>query len=176
MKNKDIVANAAADLVFTLLSCVFAAIFSTMIVKLVNKFVQLSFISNAGLKTVALLIFAAFFLVFLSYKHGYHCVCFDKVGTVISALLAALVHFILSLSTLFSPWVSGATKPLSGFIRYGTNYMSESQTKNIPMMTLVMTGLVVALIYVGLVVLGTHLGTKKRLADRAELTGEKTNK
>lgn len=172
MKKRDIVVNATVNLVFTLISCVFAAIFSAMAVKLVNKFVQLSFIANAGLKAATLLLFASFFLVFFSYKHGYHAVCFDRCETVFSALLAGLVHFAVSFVTVFSTWIAGATKPISGFIAYGSNYMSEAQTQSIPIITLVIAGAVMLFVHAGLLVLGTYAGTKKRLADRAELLGE----
>ena len=173
MKKRDIIVNSAVNLVFTLIACVFAAIFSSMAVKLVNKFVELSFIANAGIKAGTLLLFGAFFLVLFSYKHGYHAACFEKIETVFSALLAAVVHFALSLATFFSTWIAGATKPISGFIEYGTNYMSDTQTQNIPFLTLAIAGAVMLFVHAGLLVLGTYVGTKKRLADRAELLGEK---
>ena len=172
MKKRDIIVNAAVDLVFTLIACVFAGIFSSMAVKLVNKFVELSFIANSGVKAVALLLFASFFLVLFSYKHGYHAACFEKIETVFSALLPSFVHFALSLVTVFSTWIAGATKPISGFIAYGSNYMSDTQTQNIPFVTLVIAGAVMLFIHAGLLVLGTYVGTKKRLVDRAELLGE----
>jgi len=172
MKKRDIIVNSAVNLVFTLFACVFAAIFSAMAVKLVNKFVELSFITNAGLKAATLLLFAAFFLVFFSYKHGYHVACFDKTETLLSSLLASFAHFALSLVTVFSTWISGATKPISGFIAYGTNYMSETQTKNIPFVTLIIAGAVMLFVHAGLIILGTYAGAKKRLYDRAELLGE----
>lgn len=172
MKKRDIIVNTAVNLVFTLIACVFAGIFSAMAVKLVNKFVELSFIANAGVKAATLLLFGAFFLVFFSYKHGYHSVCFDKVETVVSSVLAGLVHFALSFVMLFSTWIAGATKPISGFIAYGSNYMSDSQTRNIPILTLAMAGAMMLFIYAGLLILGTYAGTKKRLEDRAALLGE----
>lgn len=172
MKKRDIIVNAAVDLVFTLIACVFAGIFSSMVVKLVNKFVELSFIANAGVKATSLLLFAAFFLVLFSYKHGYHSVCFEKVETVCAAILACLAHFALGLVTAFSTWIAGATKPISGFITYGSNYMSETQTQNIPIITLIIAGAGMLFIHAGLLVLGTYVGTKRRLSDRAELLGE----
>lgn len=173
---KDMIVDAVVDLVFTVLACFFAAVFSTMIVSFINKIVQLSFISNAGVRAALLSMFAAAFLIFFSYKYGYQFTCFDGICTVLSALLASVAHFFISLLTLFSPWIAGATKPIGGFIKYGTNYMSDTQTQNIPLITLVTAGVVVSLIHVGLVVLGTHLGTQRRLADRAALTEEKTKK
>ena len=61
MKKRDIVVTSAVYLVFTLLSCGFAGIFSAMVVRFANKFAELSFIANAGVRTVALVLFAAFF-------------------------------------------------------------------------------------------------------------------
>ena len=172
MKKRDIVVTSAVYLVFTLLSCAFAGLFSAMVVRFANKFAELSFIANAGVRAVALVLFAAFFLVLLSYKYGYHNAYFDKTETFLSVLLASLVHFVLSFITLFSPWISGATKPISGLVTYGTNYMSDVQTKNIPIFTLVLAGAVVLFVHGGLLVLGTYIGTKERLADRAALLGE----
>lgn len=172
MKKRDILVNAVANLIFTLIACVFAGIFSAMGIKLINKFVQLDFILNAGIKAILLLLFSAFFVLFFSYKNGYHSVCFDKNETVWASLVAAVMHFAVSLVTVFSPWIAGATKHVGGFIAYGDNYISEYQMLNIPMATLLLAGLFSAIVYAGLLVLGTYVGTKKRLEDRAELLDE----
>ena len=100
--------------------------------------------------------------------------CFDKKEVIPSALIASAMHFVIAFITLFSPWVSGATRHISGFIAYGDNYVSEHQMLTIPVLILALVGVGFALVYAGLIVLGAHLGVKKRLEDRAELLGEKS--
>ena len=172
MKKRDILVNAVVNLIFTLIACVFAGVFSSMLVKLINKFVLLDFIVDAAVKAILLFLFSAFFVLLFSYKNGYHSLCFDKKETVLSSLLATAAHFALSLVTVFSPWIAGATKHVGGFIEYGDNYMSEYQMLNIPIPTLLLAGLFSAIVYAGLLVLGTYVGMKKRLSDRAKLLGE----
>ena len=172
MKKKDVAVNAAVYFVFVLLSCVFARVFSNMAVKLVDLLVELQFISASGVRVATLMLFSAFFIVFISFKYGYHTAYFDMNDSLVSSLLAVAVHFLLALATVFSPWVSGATKHIGGFVAFGDNYTSAEHMRAIPMLTLIMIGVLMALLYAGLLVLGTHLGVKKRFADRAELMGD----
>ena len=172
-KNRDMVVNAAVYLVFILLACVFSRLFAGMGTKLVNKFVELDFLADAWIRTVLLALFAFFFSLFLSYKYGYQTADFDLGETLPAALIGAAAHFLLGFVTVFSPLVSGAVKYVGCLVAYGGNYMSDMQTKNLPTLTLALSGLLFMLLYAGLVVHGTYLGTKKRLEDRAELLGEK---
>lgn len=174
MKKRDVIVNAAADFVFILLACIFAGIFSSMGVKLSNKFVELGFMASAIVAIIFQLGFSVFFTAFFSYKNGYHVACFDKKEVIPSALIASAMHFVIAFITLFSPWVSGATRHISGFIAYGDNYVSLHQMLTIPVLILALVGVGFALVYAGLIVLGAHLGVKKRLEDRAELLGEKS--
>lgn len=172
MKKRDVAVNAVVHLVFILLSCLFAGIFSSMLVKLADKFVELDFIWSAGIRAVALSLISVFFVFFFSYKAGYHTADFDRREMILSSLLASAVHFLLALVTVFAPFISGATKLVGGFITFGDNFTVESQISQIPMLTLALMGIVVALVYAGLLVVGSYVGVKKRLRDRAELLGE----
>ena len=171
-KNRDIVVNAVVYLVFILLACIFSRLFAGMGAKLVNKFVELGFLADAWIRTVLLALFSFFFSLFLAYKYGYQTACFDLGEILPAALIGAAVHFLLGFVTVFSPLVSGAVKYVGCLVAYGGNYMSDMQTKSVPTLTLAISGLLFMLLYVGLVVQGTYLGTKKRLADRAELLSE----
>ena len=172
VRKKDVAVNAVVYFVFVILSCVFARIFSNMAVKLVDLFVELQFISASGVRVVTLMLFSAFFIVFIFFKYGYHVAYFDMNESLISALLSVAVHFLLSFVTVFSPWVAGATKHIGGFVAFGDNYTSAEHMMAIPMVTLIMIGVLMALLYAGLLVVGTHNGVKKRLSDRAELMGD----
>ncbi len=175
MKKRDVLVNGIADFVFLFLACVFARIFSNMAVKLADLFVEQTFLSASGIRAVTLMLFSSAFIFFFSYLNGYHTVCFDPVETPLAALVAVVPHFIISFFTVFSPWIAGATKHISGFIAFGTRYTKAEHMKLIPMATLVLIGLLTAFIYCGLIVLGKYVGSKKRLAARAELMGKNTS-
>lgn len=170
VKNKDMLVNAVISALFVTLSCFFARLFSNIAVKLVDLFVALEFISASGVRAVTLTLFSAFFIFYISFKYGYHTASFDKSENALGALLGVIAHFLLSLVTLFSPWVSGGTKHIGGFIAFGDNYTSMEHMRNIPMLTLILIGVVMALVFAGLIIIGTLEGVKKRLRDRAELT------
>ena len=156
-----------------IISCFFARVFSNMAVKLADLFVELEFVSASGVGVVTLMLFSAFFICLISYKYGYHNAYFDLNETLASSLIATALHFLLAFVTVFSPWIAGATKHIGGFIAFGDNYTSDELMKRIPMITLIIIGIVTALLYAGLLLLGTHLGVKKRLENRAELMREK---
>ena len=172
VKNKDTLVNALVSSLFVTLSCFFARIFSNMAVKLVDLFVALEFISASGVRAVTLTLFSAFFIAFISFKYGYHTASFEVKENVVGALVGTGIHFLLALVTLFSPWVAGGTKHIGGFIAFGDNYTSIEHMKNIPMLTLILIGALMALVFAGLIIIGTLEGVKKRLRDRAELTGK----
>lgn len=172
VKNKDIFASSVVCSLFIIVSCFFSRIFSNMALKLVDLFVALDFISASGIRAVTLTLFSAFFIVFISFKYGYHIAEFDKKETLFGALAGAGAHFVLSLITLFSPWIASGTKHIGGFIAFGSRYTRNEYMREIPFVTLVIIGIITALIFAGLIVLGVRQGVKERLADREALMGK----
>jgi hypothetical protein len=175
VKKKEILVNGIVYFVVILISCFFARIFSNITVKIADLFVEQTFFSASGIRAVTLFLYSAFFTALFSYMIGYHTVCFQKSETLPASLVAVAFHFLLSLITLFSPWVAGATKHVGGFIAFGSRYTKAEHMLYIPIITLIIIGVVTALVYAGVFTMGVYVGTKKRLKDRAELMGEKVD-
>ncbi len=170
MKQKDIIATSTVYFVFVAVACVIARIASNICVKLCDLFVELSFISASGVRAVTLFAFSAFFIAFFSYKYGYKIAEFDSCEDLVSSALSSLVHLVLSAVLSFSPWIAGATKHVSGFVKYGDRYTSVEHMSKIPFGTLLIVGLVNAVVFAALIYVFKIVGVKKRLSDRAKLT------
>lgn len=169
MKKKDIVATSVVYLVFIALSCVIARVASNICVKSCDLFVELSFIAASGIRAVTLFAFSTFFVAFFSYKYGYKMAEFDKSEDIISSAISSLVHLVVSAVFMFSPWIAGATKHISGFLTFGSNYTRADDMSRIPFYMFLLVGIVNAIIFAGLVYAFKIVGVKKRLRDRAEL-------
>lgn len=169
MKQKDIVATSVVYLIFIVLSCVIARVASNICVKACDLFVELSFIAASGIRAVTLFGFSAFFVAFFSYKYGYKMAELDRNEDIISSAFAGLVHLVASTVLLFSPWIAGATKHISGFLTFGSNYTRADDMSRIPFFMLLIVGLINAAIFAVLICVFKALSVKNRLKDRAEL-------
>ncbi len=171
MKRRDIPIYAIFDLLYIIVSAVSARLFSNMVVKLIDLFVELTFFSASIVRVITLLLFFFGFIGFFSYMCGYREARFDKVESAAAASASSLFHFLLGLLLAYTPWLFGATRHIAGFIAFGINYNDNELIAEIPTGILAIVGLLHACLTVGLMVVFHFLGFRKRLKYREELIG-----
>lgn len=175
MRNKDVPILAILNFLYLLVSCVAAQLFTRLILRFAVLFVELDFVAASILRLVTLLVISFGLFAFLGYKDGYRSACFTKVEAIPAACIAALVHFLICLVFRFSPWLAGPTRHIAGFVSLGAAYNATERIKEIPLIALIAIGLCMAALWVGAFLLASCVGFRKRLRDRAALTGNNEN-
>lgn len=175
MKRRDIPVYAILHFLDIVVASVAARLFSNIVVRLVDLFVELDFFSASLIRVITLFVFSFALIIFLSYKNGYREARFDKVECMASASVAALVHFLLGMPFTYSPWLFGATRHLAGFLAFGENYNDASRIEAIPFGTLVAVALVGAVLTVIAITTANYVGFRHRLVHRQELTGDQNS-
>lgn len=178
MKRRDIPVYAVLHFLYIVVASVAARLFSNIVVRIADLFVELDFFSASIIRLITLFVFSFALIIFLSYKNGYREARFDKVESVASASVAALVHwlfgvllgFIPKLGLSYTPWLFGATRHIAGFLAFGVNYNDSGRVEDIPLGLLALVGFLTACLIVLAATLANYKGFRARLAHRAELT------
>ena len=173
MKKHDLAVFAVFDLMYLVISCLAASIIGFLAVWGVNLFYDTGFAVDAGIRVGVVGLASVGLCAVLAYYDGYRYASFSFRGTLVSAGIAAAVHYGLGLATRFVPVLLGPTRHLSGLIAFGEFYNAE-RIAAIPFGTLALVGAIMTLVYVGAFLLAGRLGCANRLRDRAETIGEVT--
>ncbi len=171
MKRRDIPVYAIFDLLYIIISAVTARIFSNMIVKAVDLFVELEFFAASLIRLVTLFLISFVLMGFFAYMSGYREGRFDKVESAAAASASSLFHFLLGMLFAYTPWLFGATRHVAGFLAFGINYNDNERIAEIPFWLLSAVGLVTACLTGLLLVVCHYLGFRKRLSHREALIG-----
>ena len=171
MKNKDLPILAFLNFLYLLVACVAAQLFTKLVIRFAVLFVELDFAAASAIRLVVLLAVSLGLFAFLGYKDGYRAASFRKEEAIPAVGLAALVHLLLCAIFRFSPWLAGPTRHIAGFLSLGAAYNATERIEEIPFAALLLVALLMAAIWSGAFLLASYLGARKRLADRAELTG-----
>lgn len=174
MTRKDVPVYAVLNFLYIVVASVGARLFSNIVVKIADLFVELSFFSASIIRLITLLAFSFALILFLSYKNGYREARFDKVECIASASVASAAHWLIGLLLAYTPWLFGATRHVAGFLAFGVNYNREEIIEQIPLGVMAAVGFVTAILIVLAVTVANYKGFRTRLADRAELTGIET--
>ncbi len=175
MRNKDLPILAFLNFLYLLVACVAAQLFTRLILRFTVLFVELDFVAASVIRLVTLLVISLGLFSFLGYKDGYRSASFTKAEAV-PVGIAALVHFLICLVFRFSPWLAGPTRHIAGFLSLGAAYNATERVQEIPFIALIAVGLFMAALWVGGFLLSSYVGFRKRLCDRAALTGNNENK
>ena len=170
MKRRDIPVYAVLHFLYIVVASVAARLFSNIVVRIADLFVELDFFSASIIRLITLFVFSFALIIFLSYKNGYREAKFDKVESVASTSAASLLHFLLGLLFAYTPWLFGATRHIAGFLAFGVNYNDSGRVEDIPLGLLALVGFLTACLIVLAATVANYKGFRARLAHRAELT------
>lgn len=167
MNKSDWAVFALFDLFYLFAACFVASLFGFLAVWGTNLLAEVSFAVKAGIRGVILAGGSVAVCGFFSYRDGYRYATFSLGESLLSAGLAATVHFGLGLATRFAPLFFGPTRYFAGLISFNEHFVAE-RLGRIPLGTLALVGVLMLLVYVGSFVLFGKLGCARRLRDRSE--------
>jgi len=173
MRRSDCVIFSIFDCVYLFTAGLVSHLLGALIIKAVERFENLPFFGESLVYSSVILVGMIIMIAVLSYRDGYRYAIFDAVGSTVAAALAGLVYFGVGILFRFAPVLFGPARHFSGLIAYGDKYSSELVAE-IPLGTMIAVGIIVLLVYAAVTVLAGYLGYRKRLRDRAVLTGEQS--
>ena len=171
MRKNECVVFGLFDLVYLLTGCLLAKLLASLILRFANVLVPVSYYGGAILTAITITVISLALIGVLTFHDGYRYASFDPVSSVVAAGAASILHFGVGLATRFAPILFGPTRDLAGLISFGSFYNSVARVEKIPFGALAVVGLVMLLVYAGVMVLMNWLGCRKRLHDRAKTTG-----
>ena len=172
MRKSDLVIDALFLTLYQILSCLALYAASWMLVKIANSFVEVGFFATNLIYTLIIGIGMAVLLWIYAYKTAYRSAYFVASETVISSVIAIIVHLLLSAVFNYSAVIAGMTLPLSGILVYGTIGEAPETLDLIPGLLPPLLFLAAMLFYhIGMLCF-KRLALNRRLMDRYELTGK----
>ena len=157
---------------FQIISCMVVYFATWMLLRIVTTFVELDYFTVSAIYAVALGLGVGALIAVYGYKMTYRAAYFNLGESILTAVLATVLHLLIAAVFRYMPLLAGAALPFSGILAVGDAYVSAESQSMIP-------GLLPAAVFVGCMVLYHALeiglrafALKRRLRDRFELTGQ----
>lgn len=174
MKKGDVLFGTALRAVYMLGSCIVIMFAEMLAIKIINLFVGLSPLSLCIVRALIYTVGVNAILAVVSYREGYRSASFSVAETLISGALASILHFLVSLLFSFEAFCSGGVKFITALVKFGASLNSESFSGSLSRFDCIPFFFANALVYIAVMIIFGNLGARNRLADREELTGNKT--
>ncbi len=171
MKKSDILLGTLVYSVYMLFSCIVVMFAEMLAIKIINLFVGLTPLSLCIIRAVIYTLGVNAILAVVSYREGYRAAYFSIPETIISGALASLLHFVFSLLFSFEAFCSGGVKFVTALFMFGSRLNSQSFSDALDRFDCIPLFFVYAACYIAIMTVFGRYGARKRLIDRAELTG-----
>ena len=160
---RRVLLNAAIYFVYFFLSCVLVMLIEALFLKLLDRFVLLSYLAQTVIRLVIYSLGVPALVGLAAYAEGYR-------ETVVSGLLAVLIpHLLLALLFHFRQFCAGAVPFLAGLLRDGADVTADSIVFNdigtVGLFLAVFLGY--GLLNTGVLTLLRQCGVSRRHAERA---------
>ena len=171
-KNKkiDILVSSLVYAVYMLLSCLIIMCAEILAIKIINLFVVTDYYSLCITRAVIYTLGVNALLAIISYREGYRTASFPILQTVISGIIASLLHFIFALLFSFEAFCAGGVKFITALVRFGSKLNSNTFMGELDRFDFIPFFFINAAIYIAIIIVFGKLGESQRLYDREELT------
>ena len=169
MKIKNIALDLLIYFLYFLGSCILVMLAEALLVSIIEKFVAIPYPVLTVIRIVIYTAGVPALLGCLGYFEGYREAACSVPETVISGLLASVLHLIFAMLFQFQAFVSGSVRFTAGLLHNGWKITYDSLINATPYSLFLLTFAVYSLLYICVLTIAKYLGTQKRVIDRAEL-------
>ena len=170
MKRSDILVNTLVYAFYMFIACVVIMLAEILTVKVVNLFIVTEYYELTVLRAVVYTVGVNAVLGAIAYKEGYRMARYPIVETIISGLLASLLHALVSLIFHFQAFCAGGVRFITALLHYGKDLTVNTLMDELGALDFLPVFAVNSLIYIAIMIALGKLGEYKRLADREEIT------
>ncbi len=174
MKKTDALIGGPVYAVYMFFSCLVVMCAEILAIKIVNLFILPSPLTLCVIRAFIYTVGVNVILAIVSYREGYKAGHYSIVGTLISGIIATLLHFVFCLLFSFEAFCAGGVKFMAALIKFGSSLNSESFVGKLDRFDLIPYFLINSAVYIGIMILFGKLGERRRLFDRSTLQGSET--
>jgi len=171
MRKSDLIIDALFLTLYQVLSCLSIYFVAWLFLKIANQFVEVGFFASNLIFVLITGVGVCVLLWIYAYKTTYRSAHFLMSETIISSIIAIVVHLLLAAVFNYSTAVAGMTLPLSGLIIYGNISTAPETLSLIPGLMPPLLFIITMLFYHAGMLFFRRLALNRRLMDRYELTG-----
>ncbi len=171
MKLKHAAINSLIYFLYFFGACFVTMLAESLVLKIIDNFAILSYFTQSIIRVVIYTLAVPAIVAFLGYFEGYRDADGDTPTTIVSCVLALVLHVLFAILFNFQAFITGGVRFLAGLIHNGRAVTYELMIEKTPYSLFLLVFLAYGLLYSALLVIFKYIGAKNRLSDRRELTG-----
>ena len=174
MKIRNLALNFLIYFLYFFGSCILVMLGEALFVSVLEKFVAIPY---PVLTIIRIVIYTAgipALLGFLGYSEGYREAECPVAETIVSGVLASVLHLIFAMLFKFQAFVSGAVRFTAGLLHNGMTISYDALINKTPYGMFLLVFAVYSLLYIVTLTVCKYFGAQKRVIDRGELRKNET--
>ncbi len=170
MRKSDILIGGPLYAAYMFFSCLVVMLAEILIIKVVGLFILPTPLILCIIRAVIYTVGVNSILAIVSYKEGYRAGYYSASGTLLSGILATLLHLIISLLFSFEAFCAGGAKFISALVKFGSALDSPAFEGKLGRLDILPVFLISSAVYIGVMILFGKMGERRRLSDRSSLS------
>ena len=176
MRKSDIWLNTLIYALYMILSCVVVMLVEAFITRVIGTLWALKPLDLCWIRAVIYPVGVTALLGIMAFREGYRAAAFSVWVTIISAALASVAHLLFALLFSFEAFAGGGAKFIALLVKYGKKLNMSSFKGELKLFDSIPYFFILAVLYIGVMILCGKLGAMARLRSRKELTGSQSDK
>lgn len=157
--------------IFIWVSCLLSILIDLMIIRLLSGFIYVSYMGEAIIHVICMMLGTAAPLAAISYLISYHLGEFSPFYSALEGALALIPQLLLGVLLRFPLWITGGVRWLSGLIDFGSRLYKREQLTETSFNSCLISFFVFGVVYLAIKYFFGYLGRDVRIRHRIELTG-----
>ncbi len=168
MKLKNLALNSVVYFLYILGACLITMLVEALLVDILVKFVVLAYPVLTGIRMILYTGGVVAILAVLGRAEGYREETCSIPETVVSGLLAMVIHLIFSILFHFQAFISGPVRFSAGLLHHGKHITPDLLSNATPFGLFLLSFLAYGLLYTVILTVSRYVGAKARIIRRAE--------
>ena len=169
MKLKNVALNLPIYFLYLFGSCILVMLAEALIISVVEKFILLPYPVLTIIRIVIYTPGVTAILAVLGYYEGYREGICPVGETVVSGILASILHLLFAMLFKFQGFVSGSVRFTAGLLHNGMDITYDSLINKTPYGLFLLVFVAYAAVYLTALIVAKYFGAQKRVMDRADL-------
>lgn len=166
---KKIGNNALFYLICLVVACLLNLASSALLIRIVNLFIEVQYFEASVIRVISSLLMNGLILGAVCWYDSHHSAEFQPFFTGLSLALASLIHLLLCIVLMFTPFMAGGVRDLAGILTAGDGFHSKSMIEEITLWTYLLSYGIFFIFEVAICLACGFIGKTQRLRRRKDL-------